>query len=224
MNGIKWGKVDKDINPEKIIIVATGPSLENFDFEQLRGKGYIITVNEAGKHVPFADAWFTLDPWGLHGPQLPNIDFKGRLYAAVPEDFGMSNARITNHQVICPRPITYLHRIIFHTAPITTSDEYLSWGLNEDNSCINTLNSGFGAFNLAYHMRPKKILLLGLDASMGYFYKPNCATRSLSYLPSIFRSTLTQINKAGINVVNGSLNSNIDCFERLTPNSALINF
>lgn len=224
MHGIKWGRVDTNLKPEKVIIVASGPSLENFNFEELRGKGYIITVNEAGKHIPFADAWFTLDPWGLHGPQLPNQDFKGKLFAAVPEDFGMQNARIRDHQVVCPRPITYLHRIIFHTAPVTNAEEYLTWGLNEDTSCINTLNSGYGAFNLAYHLRPKKILLLGLDATSGYFYKTNCATRSLSYLPAIFRSSLPQIERAGINVINGSLNSKIDCFERLTPTSALMNF
>lgn len=222
MNGVKWGRVSSEHRPEKIVIVASGPSLNNFNFNILkRDDLYIITVNDAGKYVPFADAWFTLDPWGLHGPQLPPDDFSGKLFAAVPEDFGLPNARISEHRTVCPRPITYLHRIVFHSRTPLTNDEYRNWGLNEDPSCINTLNSGFGAFNLAYHMRPKKILLLGLDASHGYFYDTHKNTRSLSFLPLIFESTIPQIERAGISVVNGSVNSRITCFERMSIENAL---
>ena len=222
--GVKWSKINTDLKPEKVIIVAAGPSLDGFNFESLRGQGYIIAVNDAAKYVPFADAWFTLDPWGLGGKQLPDLSFKGELFAAVPEDFSMPNARIRDHQQICPRPIHYLHRIIFHTISNLEPEMYSNWGLNEDPSCINTLNSGYGAFGIAYHYKPKKILLLGVDATSGYFYNRSVATRSLNHLPLIFRSTLSQIAKAGIEVINGSLNSKVDCFPRLTPANALMNF
>lgn len=226
MYGIKWGRVDVNLKPEKIVIVATGPSLTGFDFNLLKNKGYyIISVNRAWEHVHFADAWFTLDPWGFDGRQLPNKGlFKGKLFAAVPEDFGLQNARIRDHQCVPPKDITYLHRVIWNTTPNIEQTEYLNWGLNEDTSCINTLNSGYGAFGLAYHYRPKKILLLGLDASSGYFYDPSCSTRSLNHLPLIFRSTLPQIESANIEVLNGSLHSKIDCFPRYTPTAALANF
>ena len=36
-------------------------------------------------------------------------------------------------------------------------------GLSEDPAAINTGNSGFGALGLAYHMRPMRIALLGID-------------------------------------------------------------
>lgn len=225
MYGVKWGKVDVGLRPEKIVIVATGPSLVGFNYEQLRNKGYyIICVNDAWKAVMFADAWFTLDPHGFHKDQLPKAPFAGKLFAAVPEDFGLPNARIHDHQCIPPTKVTYLHRAIWHTFSNISHDEYLNWGLNEDIGSINTLNSGYGAFGLAYHYRPKKILLLGLDATSGYAHNPSYPTRSLNHLPPIFRSTLPQIEKAGIEVLNGSLNSKIDCFPRFTPNAALANF
>ena len=114
MNGVKWSKIEQK-KPDNVIIVCTGPSLTNFNFESLKGKGYIIAVNDAGKFVPFADAWFTLDPWGLTGQQLPPVPFTGQLYAAVPEDYALSDARANNHRVAANQKIKYLHRVPFHS-------------------------------------------------------------------------------------------------------------
>ena len=101
MNGIKWGVVEKPIKKiRNVIIVASGPSVNDINLPMLKRipDTYIIAVNGAGSHVPFADAWFTLDPWGLDGPQLP-APFSGKLYAAVPDDFGTPNARTIKHRV-----------------------------------------------------------------------------------------------------------------------------
>lgn len=225
MKGLKWGKVDVSLKPKKIVIVATGPSLIDFDYNLLRDRGYyIICVNEAWKNVPFADAWFTLDPHGFSKNQLPKSPFTGQLFAAVPEDFGLANARIGDHRCYAPPEVTYLHRIVWHSLNGINLNEYLNWGLNEDVGSINTLNSGYGAFGLAYHYRPEKILLLGLDASSGYAYNPAQVTRSLQHLPALFQSTLPQINAAKIEVINGSENSKIECFPRMNVNKSLVNF
>jgi hypothetical protein len=224
MSGIKWSKITPDPKVTKIIIVGTGPSLLNFDFNKLYGKGFIIAVNDAHKFLPYADAWFTLDPWGLSGAQIPNKDFKGQMWAAVPDDFALRDARCSTHRIIPPPTIKFLHRITFHTSNHTTTDDYLQWGLNEDSSCINTLNSGYGALNLAYHYRPNKILLLGMDATSGYFFDTEKKTRSLNFLPWIFESAKPQLDKASIHVLNGSHVSKISCFPKLSPKSALINF
>ena len=215
MNGVKWSRISEQ--HDTIIIVCTGPSLKDFDFDNIKDKGYIIAVNDAGKYVPFADAWFTLDPWGVgtNGRQLPK-KFDGTMYAAVPEDYALSHAKTTDHRVYSNSSLRYLHRIPFHTTPDIQPYEYLTWGLSEDTSCINTGNSGFGALNLAYHMNPKRIILLGLDASSGYFFDENKRTRSLNHLPLIFRSTVPQLKKKKIEVLNGSPTSNIDCFSRYT--------
>jgi len=220
MSGIRWSRVNTTLRPDTVIIVCSGPSLMNFNFENLRNKGYIIAVNDAGKYLPYADAWFTLDPWGLTKGQIPK-GFTGDLFSAVPEDYGMMDARSGDHKIEADPTINYLHRIPFHSCADVKPYDMLTWGLNEDPSCINTGNSGFGALNLAYHLRPKRIAFFGLDASAGYFYNEKKTTRSLSHLPSIFRSTLTQLKAANIEVINASPTSNIDCFPRYTLSAAV---
>lgn len=220
MNGIRFSKVELPYSPERIIIIGSGKSLIGFDFNQLRDRSYIITVNDSGKSVPFADAWFTLDPWGLDSGQIP-YPFHGVKYAAVPDDFGTKNAKSKEHRIDAPNDINYLHRLISHNLTSVTSETALVSGLSEDTSCINTGNSGFGALGLAYHLKPKKILLLGIDAGMGYFYTDKKCNRPLKFLPSLFESALPQLQKHNISVINGSENSAIECFPKYSINEAL---
>lgn len=223
MNGIKWGRVSPKEKHDKIIIVASGPSLKEFDFNRLRGKGHIICVNGAGDHVPFADSWFTLDPWGLHGPQLPK-NFRGKLYAAVPEHYGRRDSPIRDFRVTPRNNITFLHRLMSHNYVDQTSTTAYTLGLSPDPSCINTGNSGFGALNLAYHMKPKKILLLGIDGTIGYFYTNKDRNNPLNTLPMLFNSTVPQLKEAGIEVINGSPKSVVGSFPRYTIDDALKRF
>jgi hypothetical protein len=222
MNGIKWSKINKTASPDTVIIICAGPSLKEFNLQKLKGLGYVIAVNDTVKFAPFADMWFTLDPWGCgsEGKQYPK-NFEGELYAAVPEDYGTYNAKSLDHRVTaCPK-MNYLHRIPFHTSNVIKSYDYLTWGLNEDVGSINTGNSGYGALNVAYHLKPKRVVYFGLDASAGYFYNDKSITRSLNHLPSIFRSALPQLRAANIEVLNASQNSNIDCFPRYSFNAIM---
>lgn len=214
--GVKWSKIEP-IEQKIIIIVCTGPSLEGFDFNLIKNSDYyVIAVNDAAKYVPFAHAWFTLDPWGLTTTQIPR-NCKSKLYAAIPEDYGTEDAKITNHKVIPNRNIHYLHRIPHSTNEYHRIREYHIVGLNEDPSCIMTGNSGYGALNLAYHMYPEKVIYLGLDASSGYFFDKNKATRSLLHLNDMFASAIPQLTKRGIEVINASEDSNVKCFPRCNP-------
>lgn len=221
-NGITWGEVlpRNHIN-DTVIIVGSGPSLKGFDFNKLRDLGTIITINDSVKGVPFADIWFTLDPWGLNGPQLPKAPFKGTMYAAVSEDYGTHSAQIANHRVTPDPRIIFLHRLRSHNKVGVSSETAYKLKLSEDPSCISTGNSGYGAFNLAYHYRPKKILLLGIDGSVGYYYTDKSKNRPLTYLPKMFASTVPQIGESGIKVINGSVNSAITAFPRFTVEDAL---
>lgn len=222
MKGITWGRVTRSDAQDTVIIVASGPSLTGFNFERIRGKGHIIAVNGSGNSVPFGDSWFTLDPWGIgpKGQQLPT-KFAGRLYAAVPEDFATPNAQAANHRVMSNPEITYLHRLRQHNHVGVSSETAYKIGLSEDSSCISTGNSGYGALNLAYHLRPKKIILLGIDGSIGYHYTKSSTNRPLTYLPQMFESTVEQMQRAGIEVINGSLNSAITCYPRMSVDDAL---
>jgi hypothetical protein len=222
MDGIQWGRVSPDLKAKKIIVVCSGRSLAGFDFEQIRNPDYyIITVNNSVKAVPFANAWFTLDPWGLHGPQLPPRDFKGKMFAAVPQDYGRRDARSPQHRKN-PRPgIIFLHRLISHNNINVSSETAGVLGLSEDPRCVATGNSGYGAFNVAYLLKPRKILLLGLDGDVGYFYSNREKNRPLKELPKLFNSTKIQIQKANIQVINGSKNSTVITFPRYSIDEAL---
>lgn len=222
MNGIEFGTVGKvDILRDNIIIVGGGRSLTDFNFGYLKSLGHIITINDSGKVIPYADSWFTLDPWGLEGPQLPPPLSTSKLYAAVPDDFGTPNARSEAHRKPVYRPVTFLHRIIKHNLIHGSSDTAYKLGLCEDKDCISTGNSGYGALNLAYHMRPKRILLLGIDGDIGYYYDKTKNNRRLSALPAMFRSAIPQLEAQGITVVNGSIKSTVDAFPRMTVEDGL---
>lgn len=219
MSGIKWSRVERPPRqPENIIIIASGPSVNDIDMSLLKSfpNKFVITVNGAGKHIDFADAWFTLDPWGLNGPQLPPDTFKGKLYAAVPDDFGTPNAKCVQHRVTPRAKINFLHRLQSHNYTNVSSETAYKLGLSEDSSCINTGNSGYGALNLAYHMRPKNIYLLGIDGTIGYFYSNKDRNRPLTYISTLFKSAVPQLEAAGIKVYNVSPRSKVTCFEKLT--------
>lgn len=223
--GIQFGRVSPNIKAKKIIIVASGTSLENFDFSRINSDDYfVITMNDSVKSVLFADAWFTLDPWGLNGPQIPPKEFKGKKYAAVPHDFGRRDALNLKHQKTMPSDITYLHRLISNNFVDVSTEGAFSLTLSEDPRCIATGNTGYGAFNLAYLMKPRKILLLGLDGTVGYFYTKKSRNRPLNHLPRMFNSTKAQIDRAGIEVINGSENSQILSYPRYSINKALEKF
>jgi hypothetical protein len=211
--GIEWGRVTQQ--HDNIIIVCGGRSLSKFDFSLIKDLGTIIVVNTSFTVVPFADYWFTLDITGVQQPTSSN--FSGKLYAAVPQTYGTQNQVVTKN-------ITYLHRLISHNDPTISSESAYVTGLSEDNGCINTGNSGFGAFGLAYHMKPKKILILGMDGDIGYHYTDTRKNRPLTYLPLLMNSTVAQINKANIKVINGSINSSITAYPKYCLSEALGEF
>jgi hypothetical protein len=202
MSGIKWGKIENN-QPDRIdqvIIVASGKSAKNVNFDKMRKRKntYIITVNGSGSFVPFANAWFTLDPWGLTGPQLPT-HFRGSLFAAVPEDFGTPHAKIMAHRATPSAKITYLHRLQSHNFTDVSSESAYTLGLSDDPSCINTGNSGYGALNF------------------GYFYQSKTTNRLLSTLPTLFASAMEQLEQRNIELFNVNPTSAVDMYPMLTP-------
>lgn len=216
--GIKWGKVYEPTSPTSVVILGSGKSVSKIDLQTLCYSNlYIISVNDSIKSLKRANCWFTLDPWGLHTTQLPpkNIPVD-KLYAAVPCDYGTPMARTPNHRTTPTNDkIIYLHRLQSHNYINESSQTAYKLGLSEDSSCINTGNSGYGALNLAYHLNPKKIYLLGIDGDIGYFYSNTKTNRALTYLPIMFESSLPQLNNKNIQVINVSPNSTITCFNKI---------
>lgn len=214
ITSVTWGRVTSRF--DRVLIVASGPSVSVVDPQHIvsaqQAGVYVIAVNHAGHVFPSADAWFTLDPHSLF-QRMPPLQ-GGVHYLAIPDDFGTPTARngLTDPP---PTNATYLHRLIGNG--VLNSKE----GLSEDTSSIFTGNSAYGALGVAYHMRPKKIAILGVDGTKGYFYSPQANSGNLDHLPSLFASAVPQLNERGIEVLNGSPDSSVTCFRKSFPLEAI---
>lgn len=213
---VEWGRVTGQA--DTIAIVGSGPSLAAFDMQQLielqrSHQAYIIAVNGAVDSTPFADAWFTLDPHDLNDRIKPIQGNKW--YAAIPDSFGTRFSPIESHKPAPPVGVTYLHRLV-------GNGQFASkYRLCEDTSAIFTGNSAWGALGVAYHMRPKRILLLGVDGTRGYFYGSTQPSGCLGHLPELFATAVPQLQDRGIITLNGSADSTVTCFPRMNPDAAL---
>ena len=219
MRGIEWSRVEPpDTQIENVVIVASGRSVSTVDLILISNakSTHIIGVNDSGKHIPRMDSWITIDPWGLNGPQLPTKPCT-TIYAAVPEDFGTVFAKTSQHRISAPTTVKFLHRLRSHNKPNVSSTTAFRLGLSDDMGCISTGNSGYGALNLAYHLRPKRIFLVGIDGDVNYFYSPTKGGGNLSALPQLFESSVEQFRDANIAVFNVNPKSTVTCFPFITP-------
>lgn len=102
-------------------------------------------------------------------------------------------------------------------------------------SRLNGTNSGLCALNLAFQMRPRRVILFGFDMNRSpegrpYFYKPypwakpSGATSPGKYRAWAAEFTLAavQFERAGIEVLNASPTSDITAFEKVKPEEFLL--
>lgn len=194
---------------DSIAIVATGPSVANLTRPDA---DCVIAVNAAIELVT-PDIWFTLDL------SLAN---RTRVYAPIPGvRYVVACGPRCRHRDQLPGHVRILRRIEGSGASDVTdlaSYWFCRWrakaGLSEDPGAIHTGNSVYGALGLAYHMRPRRIVLYGLDGTQerrATGGKPN----RLDHLPMLFASAVPQLQAAGIDVRNANPASRIDCFAPL---------
>lgn len=186
-------------SPERIFIVAGGPSARGFDFRQLRGE-YIIAVNDVFLSIPESHAVVSIDrEWIIdRAPEL--IRFPGELF--------------TLHREGEPRPWTRAGQRCWH---------YESQpGLSESWDHMNTVGcSGSAALNVAYLMRPKFIGLIGFDydGTGDHWYqsgtRPTNSTNTWARWATGFDGMKAQIEDAAIEVINYSHTSRIYAFPRM---------
>ena len=205
---------------EKVVIVAGGDSLRELDFnlfKEVASDGvHVIAVNGAVKWLPVVHSWFTLDPATRNRPlmakQRPGVTY----YAAVPADYGLPHARVAAHRRPAESGIVWLRRI--------TGQGFCGArpALCEEPDGIHTGNSAWGALGLAWHLGAGRIALLGVDADdAGYAFQVGRPVMAFDHLPRLFSSATPQLYERGVEVMNGSPASRVDCFARSAPNDAL---
>lgn len=198
------------MSADKVVILATGPSASSVRNDDLYHiKSYkdvrIIAVNGAldyfNKHS--LTDFFTLDA---------SIDNLNRINRC-PINISCHFAAIEGKTYCINNPYVSLYKRVINEQG--TDRNKAMHGLAENPNEIHTGNSAYGALGLAYHWKPKKILLLGVDANDGPRINDNKPSdRSLNHLPELFASAVSQLEANNIKVVNGSLESSIDCFPK----------
>lgn len=183
----------------------------HFRMDLLRGKAFTIAVNAAHLWAKWADVRFSIDTQKLNF-RFPT-GWRGKTFIGAPADFGQVNAKFGCDRVDPRSDFQLLKRI----------DEQ---GLSESPDEVAGLNSAFGALNFAYHLKPKRIFLFGVDGThlSRYFYGrrySNARTdRYMLDLPEIFRSAVPQLALRGIDVINASVSSAVNCFPKMGPAAA----
>lgn len=184
---------------ETVVCIASGPSLTKEDVEHVKGKARVIVVNDNHRLAPWADVLYSSDQhWYRH-------------YKGVPEfkqcKFGIQPLR--------PKPewgISVLRN---------TGDR----GIELSPSGLKTgRNSGAAAVNLAVHFGAARIVLLGYD--MGRCGKqlgrhwfgehPRAIRQGAPYHTFIgmFATMVEPLKKLGVDVINCSRETNLQCFPR----------
>lgn len=204
----------------RYLIVATGPSVKEvvIDSEALPDDVKVVAVNAAIEFVKNPDIWFTLDP------SQRNIR-----YAQYCVNNNIPVVMACGDDVMLPdgviRMARYGNRPVRWPAPKSPEQWFHRWGckpgLSDDLHGVNTGNSAYGALNLVYWDSPDRVAILGLDANQKPSYSSNHKPYNLSHLPILFDSSKNQLTERGISVINGSLESKIDTFPKMSPNNAI---
>lgn len=185
------------------VCIGSGPSLTQEDVTSCRGRAVVIAVNDAYRYAPWADALYASDAdwWAVHKgvPSFAGLKYScSRGSAAVP---GVQVIRQTGHE-----------------------------GLELDPTGIRTGRcSGAAALNLAVHFGATRILLLGYDCGPSggkehFFGAHRGGLRNHSpygLFQRGFVAMAAPLKAAGVEVLNCSRATALDCFPRLPLETAL---
>ncbi|NIQ01582.1 MAG: norphogenetic protein [Nitrospinaceae bacterium] len=201
----------------KILILASGPSARKIDFDLLPADVQIMGVNGTVHWAPRLDYWFTLDRCSKNKMRFQNRRQGVRYFAALPAGIHvppgvtrLNRVSLTGRNGAFPTPAT---------ARRGTPEWWFWWWsatptLSEVPGTIHTGNSAWGALQLAVQLGYREIYLAGVDGTQDRRVeggRPN----NLSHLPLLFISALPQLERLGARVINLSMNSRVECFEKI---------
>jgi len=210
-----------------VVCIASGPSLKAEDVDYVKGKATVIAINDAVRLAPWADVVYSSDKrWMMANCKKlqshPGI--KVRVHA--------------KHDIPTSRPVDGRHcpdcRLRLPTgrpcwcAGIVTLKNAGYTGLSLDPEAIVAPdNSGSSAINVAVHLGAKRILLLGYD--MGphngrrHFFdtEPQSCQSDFYKFRKLTATMVEPLKAAGIEVLNCSWRTALDCFPQMPLREAL---
>jgi len=214
VNEVNFGEVTEQ--HDKIIITGSGLSINNFF--QPDDSWKVISVNNSVNHPNVsADYWFTLD-LSLDNQKIAQKRSDYKKYVAIPGNIKQEpRLRTKTIEKFIYRGCNFLERISSKQNCFSQT-----YGLQTEPNKISTGNSLYGALNLAYHMNPKYILIIGLD---GEIYRNKFDGKvcrgTLRHLDNLFSTALPNLKEKRIKVYNCNSDSEVKCFEFAEFNTAI---
>jgi len=199
--------------------IASGPSLTPEDVDAVRDKARTIVINDSYRLAPWADALYAADLkwWHVHHERAKQ-DFDGRMYSI--EDTGdRKNPRIAEQ--LYGVKVYGQERVkeVLHTGLSRVPGVLRLGGL-----------SGYQAINLAYLWGAKVILLLGYDLQLTggqrhwFGDHKDGLTNSSDYDKRIRHFKTINPTDYGIEIINCSRQTAMQCFPRMTIQEALARY
>ena len=198
-----------DWKGEPCAIIASGPSARNANIGLLKGRMRVIAIKKSVELAPFADVVYGCDgPWWRSVQGLPK--FAGLKLAYEPTvcgpEWGIRKVEIKN-----PAKDDLLFETIGHVG---------AGG-----------NSGFQALNLALQFGSDRVLLVGFDMrgdSGEHWYGRNNWMQAANPTDGVYARWLRAMTAAapkiaarGVQVINASPISALECFPKMSIEQAL---
>ena len=189
---------------ETVVCIGAGPSLTPEDVAYCRGRVRVIAIKDAIRLAPWADLFYCSGGevvhtwWKHHGASLSfdgpryTLDPKASQYATVLQNTGMT-------------------------------------GLETNPTGLRTgKNSGYQSVNLAYHLGAARVVLLGFDMFadhgrlrwFGEHPYPSTQPPFAEFL-KCWPTIVEPLRAAGVDVVNASRKTALECFRRASLEKAL---
>lgn len=192
---------------ETCIVVASGPSAKDVPLASAKGKARFIAVNRSVQLCPWADVWYACDYdfWkhSLGGPLFEGLRMSIDIRACRewPEIHHLACNKVTDIAILEPSGA-------------------VGWGGN----------SGFHALQIAVQAGCKKVLLVGMDATLKYgkhwhedhpLGMHNPRSNSVYRWARAIDRAADQINKLGVKVINCSSISSLRAYQKMTFTEAM---
>jgi tetratricopeptide (TPR) repeat protein len=215
-----------EANPGVVAIIGGGTSLQGVDLTPLRRVAHCVGVNATSRALPWVDVTVTHDTSHLAERVRES---PGRVIAGVPRDHLKQRGLLDG--------VEYRRRLVAQR--LSESDELLHSGGH---------TSAYTALNYAFLLRPRRIVLFGID--LVDFWGPDDSwhkqmdpynrrryemlerrptfeqfrdyrNKKLRHADSVFATALPQLERCDVEVVNASPVSSIQCFEKVTPEEGI---
>lgn len=207
-----------------VVCAASGPSFSEQQAAQIMaaqasGKCRVIAVNDNWRRLPTADVLYACDGtwWDVHLAAVLASAFAGELWT---QDKRASPAYVAARATTGHRPLRGLHHIAGKYEPgLATAGTNINYGRN----------SGFQVVNLAYLFGARRIVLVGYDMQRTdnkqhwFGDHPKPLSNEFPFVIAIgqFNLLAKDLEKAGVEVINSTERTALQCFKRAALEDAL---